>query len=302
MISQLYKYNDLQYEHNICKCEYDCQCDYDECQCKYTCRCRCDDYDNDDDDYDLDKNIDNENYNEYDEYYEHSEYDDECYYQETEHNTNIKNEKIQKIYKNQLLNELNDGVKFEVNKLTELIKTYAKNYNDYLFIKKVFKSKNVNKSVKKFIEYSEFVENISDLFEDDEDKKNKILNIAKKSKKIIKNEIQFDFDFTHPSSELIKFVHQNFENEQCEDLDIFFKFTDIKKSSFEGFLIYKKAMQQLKNTEHNLKIIKKKYLSDAHIIDIMKKLCENENLKYTQNSLLKLVSTIKNYSEETFDE
>lgn len=288
--------------YDVCKCEYNCQCDYDECQCKYTCQC---DYYQDED---LDKeSCENNNCDDCDkycdEYYdEFDNDDDDDYYQQTENNVNIKNAEKKKIYKNAVLNELNDGAKFEVNKLIELIKIYAKNFNDYLFIKKVFKSNNVNKSVKKYIEYSEFIENISELFDDEEDKKNKILDIAKKSKKIIKNEIQFDFDFTYPSSELIKFVHKFFENKQCEDLNIFFKFMDVKKSSLEGFLIYKKTMQQLKNTEHNLKIIKKKYLSDTHIINIMKKLCENENLNYNQKSLLKSVSTIKNFSEETFDE
>lgn len=260
----------------------------------------CEDYDTYTDTYT------DEYYNEYDEYDEYcDEYDDsneDVYYYDLNDNTLVKNEEYKKIYKNPVLNDMNNGAIFDVEKILELIQKYSRDYNDYIFIKKVFKSKNLNNSVKKYIEYSEFIENISELFEDDEDKKNKILNLAKKLKKITKNEIQFDFDVTHPSSELIKFVHQKFENEKNGDLDIFFKFIDTKKSSYEGFLIYKKAMKLLRKSNHGLKIIKKKYLSDEHIINIMEKLCETENLNYNKVSLLKSVSTIKNYNEETFDE
>lgn len=256
------------------------------------------------------QNNDTNEFIDYNEYTDSNEYTDFNENRENSYNyelLNNKNEKeksseYKKVYKNTILNELNNSAIFDAEKLIDLIKKYAKDYNDYIFIKKVFNSDKLNKSVTKYIEYSEFIENISELFDDDENKKNKILKLSKKTKKIIKKEIQFNFNFTHPSSELIKFVHQKSEKNNSEDLDIFFKFIDIKKSSREGFLIYKKAIKILKTLNHGLEIIKKKYLSDEQIMDIMKQLCQNENLKYNKNSLLKSVSTIKNYSQETFED
>ncbi len=205
-----------------------------------------------------------------------------------------------KTYKNPFLVGLKNGVIYEKSELKSMVETYSKDYNDYRFMKKVIESKGVNKSVKNLIEYNEFVENITELFDDQEDKKKEFLKLAKKSKKIFKKDLNFEFDISHPSDELVKFVHKKFDTEQEKDADYFFKYHDIKKNCYEGYLIFKIAFKILKNEESNYE--KKKYLSDNHIIQIFQTLCEDKNLNYTKESILKAITTIKNFSEETFEE
>lgn len=232
------------------------------------------------------------------------EYDSDLYY-ESDKNKNIGcqvSEKIpEKIYKNPILVELKKGFLFEKEDLLCMVKKYSKDFNDYLFMKKVFESNGENKSVKKYIEYSEFIDNITDLFDDQEEKRNLILKLAKKSKKVIQKNFDFDFDIYHPSDELVKFVHKKFKTQQEKEIEYLFKLYDVKKKCFEGYLIYKIALNILKKKSDcicgNIK-----YLSDKQLTNIFEKLCKKNNLNYTKNSIYRTITTIKNFSEETFED
>jgi hypothetical protein len=277
-----------------------CENYYDE-YCEYC-------YSRDNDDYLQDNNSEDDDLNDY--YYDVEYYDDDCDsdYCETENKNSASladSGKYEKTYKNPILTDLKNGVSFDIEQLKSIVKKYSKEHNDYAFIKKVFSSDGTNKSVKNNMLYSEFIDNISELFDDEEEKKKILLKLAKKSKKIIRHDFKFDFDVFYPSDELVKFVHTKNVNKQEVEIDLMFKYFDLKKLYFEGYLIFKIAMKQLRNlnkNENKFETEKKKYLSDNHIITILETLCKEKNLKYTKESLLKALTNIKNYNEESFEE
>ena len=267
----------------------------------YDCDYNYDDYYNyDEDNY---NNYDDDDYNDEDE----DDYNSDYYETEKKITYSFDSEKYKKTYKNPILTDLKNGFYFDIEELKSLVKKYSKEHNDYAFIKKVFLSNGENKSVKNNMLYSEFIDNISELFgnEEEEEKKKIFLKLAKKSKKIIKHDFKFDFDMFYPSDELVKFVHTQDVNKQERGAELMFKYFDLKKLYFEGYLIFKiaiKRMRILNKNENKFETEKKKYLSDEHILSILETLCKEKNLKYTKISLLKALTNIKNYNEETFDD
>jgi len=209
---------------------------------------------------------------------------------------------IEKIYKNNVLKLLHNGYQFSVPELISILSVHCEKKNDYFYAKKLVKSNYLNKSVKKYMLYDDFKNVISDMFENNQNKKDLILNIAENMKKKSIITPEFDFETEYPSKSFIKYVSNNPLSNEKEKLDLFFETEIIFLNNRESIEICDLIFENLSKRNGNPTYVENQILTDKQIAIILKKMCKENNLYYTEKSIIEKVSFIKNYCEETYEE